>query len=497
MTNNSKLARAGVFGALLLASSALTAPAFAQALPRYNQADSSGVDLVTGDYFFSMVEGSIGSGEGALRLMRNWAGAGGWTDNWSGKLIVSASQAIVEFGTYADTFTNSGGTFTSTRAEGATFAAISGGYRYTARDGTQVDYRTEPVSGEQLLVFGCPSGSTCGIPLSMRRPNGMTYTMQYDFVLVCTQVQDGACNHAADTYRWHGVSSSANYAFTINYATDDPGSDLEPTAVAAWYRRTGAQFTNLDGAPASLPTVTYTAVSPTVLDVTDTGGLTWRLTNNLSTGLVGIRRPGAGADTTTISYSSGHVSSVTEDGVTTGYSRSVSGSTVTTTVTQIDGDAGTTDPQTVVVANTSIGRLTSVTDPLSRQTSFQHDGNGRLTLTTQPEGNSVGYTYDARGNVTEVRLREKDDTSDTGDDIVTTASFNSSCANVVTCNRPNSVTDARGFRTDFTYDSTHGGIVSVTRPAPAAALRSAAVTGHRHAIPTPRSPRSPASRSTC
>ena len=124
------------------------------------------------------------------------------------------------------------------------------------------------------------------------------------------------------------------------------------------------------------------------------------------------------------------------DGVTTGYSRSVSGSTVTTTVTQIDGDSGTSDPQTVVVADSAIGRITSITDPLSGQTGFQYDGNGRLTRVTQPEANSVGYSYDARGNVTELRRREKDDSSDTGDDIVVTASYDSTCSNVVTCNQP-------------------------------------------------------------
>ena len=126
MTNNSKIVRTGAFGALLLASSALTAPALAQELPRYSQVDSNGVDLVTGQFSFSLLEGSIGSGIGELMLMRNWAGSAGWTDNWSGILYSDPGGSIVvEFGTYADTFTVSYPplAFTSTKADGATLDA--------------------------------------------------------------------------------------------------------------------------------------------------------------------------------------------------------------------------------------------------------------------------------------------------------------------------------------------------------------------------------------
>jgi hypothetical protein len=64
------LLRAGALSCALLASTALTAPAAAQSgpLPRFNQVDANGVDLFTGDFFFSLVEGTIGSGEGALSM---------------------------------------------------------------------------------------------------------------------------------------------------------------------------------------------------------------------------------------------------------------------------------------------------------------------------------------------------------------------------------------------------------------------------------------------
>src|SRR5205085_11451362 len=74
--------------------------------------------------------------------------------------------------------------------------------------------------------------------------------------------------------------------------------------------------------------------------------------------------------------------------------------------------------------------------------------------------------YDARGNVTTTTKVAK---AGSGlSNIVTSASFDSTCSNVVKCNKPNSTTDARGNVTDYTYDGTHGGVLTVTRPAPSA-----------------------------
>jgi YD repeat-containing protein len=86
-----------------------------------------------------------------------------------------------------------------------------------------------------------------------------------------------------------------------------------------------------------------------------------------------------------------------------------------------------------------------VTDGLNRTTSFQYEANGRLTRSTLPEGNYVQLTYDARGNVTETRAVAKAGSGLA--DIVTSASFDTTCTNVVTCNKPNSTTDARSNTT--------------------------------------------------
>ncbi len=113
------------------------------------------------------------------------------------------------------------------------------------------------------------------------------------------------------------------------------------------------------------------------------------------------------------------------------------------------------------MGNLSIGRPTSFKDALNRTTSLTYDTSGRPTRTTAPEGNYVNLTYDGRGNVTQQRAVAKGAALA---DIVASASFDSTCSNVVKCNKPNSTTDARGQVTNYSYDTTHGGLTAVTLP---------------------------------
>jgi len=64
--------RASALACALLATSAITAPALAQSgsLPIARAVDANGVDLVNGGFVFSLTEGRIGSGPGAVSLER-------------------------------------------------------------------------------------------------------------------------------------------------------------------------------------------------------------------------------------------------------------------------------------------------------------------------------------------------------------------------------------------------------------------------------------------
>jgi hypothetical protein len=109
--------------------------------------------------------------------------------------------------------------------------------------------------------------------------------------------------------------------------------------------------------------------------------------------------------------------------------------------------------------------ITEVKDELNRTTSYQYNDQNSTNLTriVYPEGNYSNFTYDSRHNVIERR-----DVAKSGSgiaDVVWTAGFDSTCSNSVTCNKPNYTIDPNGNRTDFTYDSVHGGVLTVTGPA--------------------------------
>lgn len=89
-----------------------------------------------------------------------------------------------------------------------------------------------------------------------------------------------------------------------------------------------------------------------------------------------------------------------------------------------------------------------------------------MTRITRPEGNYTQISYDARGNVTERRDVSK--TPGSPADIVSTAGFDVSCTNLKTCNQPNWTRDPRNNQTDYSYDPAHGGLLTVTSPAPSA-----------------------------
>jgi len=134
----------------------------------------------------------------------------------------------------------------------------------------------------------------------------------------------------------------------------------------------------------------------------------------------------------------------------------------------------TTNTGARTVVGTSVaGTPTSIRDPLNRQTTMGYGSNGAFVFSpgsqlgseTLPEGNETDYAYDSRGNVTSTTMKAKPGSGLSN--IVVSASYPAACSNPKTCNKPTSMTDARGAVTDFTYDSSHGGLLSEMAPAPA------------------------------
>jgi RHS repeat-associated protein len=447
--------------------SGLAAPAFAQsAPPQHVDVDQNGVDLVSGNYVTSLTEGSIGSGEGAVSLTRFRNGSSNWIDNWTGGLLFQTSgtttTAIVLVGAASEAFSVSGSTYTSLAGDGATLVANGSGYLFTSGDGTKIQFISLS-DGYPVKGFACASYSSfsCSIPISITKPDGMTFSLNWTYVLKCNA--SPLCAAGIEYYRFAGVTSSAGYGFTVQYVTNSAGNFSAPQT--DWYNKTSVTFGNANNPPASPPVVSYPTPSSDHPDFTDPAGRSWHFGAGIGVPLTSIQRPGASSASTIISYSGtpSYVSSITNNGVTTTYSRSVSGSPAIATTTITDALSN----QTIVEADLTLGRVTKVTkvtkvmSPANLVTTYAYDGNSRLTDVTNPEGDIVHYAYDGRGNVTSTTRKAKP--SSGLSDIVTSATYPSSCT--ADCNEPVTTTDALGNQTNYTYDPPTGLVTKVTAPA--------------------------------
>jgi RHS repeat-associated protein len=446
----------------LLATTCLTSPAGAQLAapaPVRQNVDGNGVDLFQGTISLDAPALTLGQGEQGLSYFRLTRGSG-WTDNMTATLNKVGSTITVSLGGSSDSFTLSGSTYIPTEGNGATltFNSSTGVYTYRTADGTIVLF-------DRNRNTGAPAYANEGRVTEIVRPDGARLVFTYESLSYCANVQSGVCAQMGAVYRPASVRNS--YGYRINFAYEpyeyqyDPTAPETPPDFAAYARMTGVSGENLAAPTGSGgPSMSF-AESSTGLSVTDAMNRTTTFRTN-GWNLLGITLPGRTTediDFDLANQSTGRVTGVNTPAGATTYASSDANGLRTVTVT----DA--LNHSTIYVFDIASRRLTSVTDANGDVTAWQYDTSGRVTQVTRPGGASTQVTYDARGNVTETRQVARPNSGTP--DIVETASYPSTCANPVTCNRPDSVTDARGNTTDFTYDSTHGGVLTVTAPAAA------------------------------
>jgi RHS repeat-associated protein len=204
-------------------------------------------------------------------------------------------------------------------------------------------------------------------------------------------------------------------------------------------------------------------------------------------GITSLKRPGSTVNNIIVEYApdTDRVSRITRDGVTTNYTYNYAelgatnvGFPLTTLMTAIATSSlgKVTTVTTRIDPTFTIGldvgplggarnRLIAITDALNRTTSYSYDRFGRVTDIVRPDGRKavIAYSNDTRGNVTRTRIVARPGSNHP--DIVTTASYQLTCTNRITCNKPISTTDTKGNTTDYTYDPIHGGVLTVTDPA--------------------------------
>ncbi len=235
------------------------------------------------------------------------------------------------------------------------------------------------------------------------------------------------------------------------------------------------------------PSVTYANGSNTHT-VTDALGRSTTYTYTPT--YFGIRTPSSSADDyqyTLASYTdfdSGtigalHVTSATLGSSTWSYSYGGTWPARINTATDLLGHATVFNSSLSTLSNSTgtwqLRKLDSMKDPLNRTTAFAYlcfDAGSMSTALyneTEAEGNVSSVTCDSRGNVTSRTLQPKPGSGLSN--IVSSASFQTICTNLKTCNQPDYTIDGRNARTDYTYDPTHGGVLTETLPADGNGIR--------------------------
>jgi RHS repeat-associated protein len=446
----------------LFASSALTTPALAQEasivpFPVRAYADENGVDLLSGVFTAYSPSIRIGSADMGLGYTREVRGKA-FRDTMMGTISISGSTYTVDVGGKSEAFTLAGGVFTPVEQNGSTLVLSGSTYTYTRDDGTAATFAST------TYIFGNASGISIA---TLQYPSGRSLAFYYT---TTSYTPSGGTLQTGR--RLQSVTTNAGYHMKLSYE-----SDATPTtSYVAW-----ARVAKVKGLNSATDTCAVTAFScpqtgrPELTIPTPVGGgptststqsyidsegriTTFTLGSNIVNKVVtGIKLPGSASDNIAITYTSGLVTSITRFGVTTGYGYADVGNVRTVTVTRPGGST-----RVVTFDLTKLVMLTD-RDELNRTVSYQYDTNNRPTRVTLPEGNYTQQTYNARGNVIESRTVSKAGSGLA--DIVATAAYPAACANAVTCNHPTSTTDPKGNVTDYTYDTTHGGSLTVTEPA--------------------------------
>ncbi|WP_428156234.1 RHS repeat domain-containing protein [Brevundimonas sp.] len=434
----------GLIAGAASAQSVLQAPP-----PSTYSLDERGVDLISGTFVYSRNEVAIGQlDQGGLAYLRTFIGSGS-RDNLQGAITQnSANKFVVSIGPSSEAFDPAGSTFVPVEQTGSTLVISGSDYIYTASDGTVATF-----FGGDWSAAGLPDANVARLS-TIRRPSGEVLSFTYRQIRSARQ---------GGIFRLQSVTNNRGYQLHLKYFADAVGNGATYTDVVTLNRVTAINNAVDYCAPTAFTCTGLSQPWPTAT-INNSGGT---ITDSLGRvtglsfgtyGLTGIKPPSSSTPTIEMTYNAdGRVSSYTQGGVSWSYTYSDSSNVRTTTVTDALSN------QTVVTSNLTTGRISSFKDPLNRTTSFVYDSQKRPTRITYPEGNYIEYSYDARGNILTTRAVAKP--AGGLADLVTSAVYESSCFNPVTCNMPTSTTDARGAVTDYTYDPTHGGVLTVTAPA--------------------------------
>ena len=447
--------------------------------------DARGVDLVSGTWMPVSGGVSIGPADTGLSYSQVLLDNGLWWNNAQGGIVTCGLgvDCVVNFDGVTEVFSspaamvftakeNTGstllynwttGNFTYTRADGTVYLTERKGVRFADGDVTQrtapnglvttYNYRADSYTAcheqEYDPELYYPNGWTGGTPICgtvtenrlQSQQTNTGYMLHYDY----------ESNVIADDMSWSTIAKVT----ALNLAVDYCGS----TAPSCTFTR-------------NWPSTTFSTASPAagVTDriFTDQNGFQTRYrasgapSGAWQTDILLGTNPNPfvtvvseyGTDPLTVTDASGQWS----------YAITDAGAIRTMAVT------GPLNQSLTVVTDLTVGQpssatlVTSVSPAASETWSWTYNTGRRVATATGPEGETASYVYDGRGNITQTTLAPKTGGTETA--LVTSAAYPSTCTNMVTCNLPTSTTDTTGQVTNYTWDSTHGGPLTITAPAP-------------------------------
>jgi RHS repeat-associated protein len=448
---------AGASGiALAAASPSLAQGVLAPPPPTEYTLDDRGVDLAVGSFNLATTDVVIGDpAQGGLTYERVFAGTG-WRDNLTGTLerVGASTTYTASIGGHSEVFIKSGSTFTPAVPRGSSLVQTGDDFVWTWADGT-VAYIDGSLGGFQSTSF-----ATQGRITSLISPDRTILTYRYETV----ELEDGPPPRRF--IRLVGVISNAGYQINLTYELMPTPYDHEGAAYWMNLQNVVGFNAGVDScAPGSgycafsqtWPYAIYLDPTSTTSTVTDQVGRTTTYTYDTAGRMTGIRPPGEASNQVAISYTSNQVSSVAVGGNSWTYSYAAASGIRTTTITS------PTAVQEVARTRISPQQLLSWQNGAGEVINYAYT-SGLVSSITLPRGNRFEYVRDARGNVTQMTARPA--TGSTVSPIVTSATYPATCANPVICNLPTSTTDGLGGVTNYSWNATHGGLLSVTQPAP-------------------------------
>lgn len=422
----------------------------------YSPIDENGVNLATGSVSVSTVEIGVGrKGAGLFYSASYDTGVNAWRHSVFGGINREPSDPYAVFPAYTVTvlgesvvFEKLGATNVFQPVDGYGSLVLSGGaYTFTALDGTQA-------------TFGAPSyvdyQANEGVIQEITRPNGERISFTY---------VTGGSGPATSQYI-RSVSSNLGYQIHFDYPTLDRRNVFVVTAVN----------NGVDACAPSAASCSFTQNWPRLAfgyntmtserSAVDNLGRTLRL-QFVAGRLSGYARPSQMSGwNTSVSWNAGRVQTLSDGAGSWTYSipppPNISQPGTTTTVTDPNNHSTTyVFKWEVPDAGVRLPELRSITNALNETTQIIQDGSG-LRSATYPQGDGVVIQRNERGDITGIVANPK---PGSGLASSSAAAVYADCSTAIRCGRPTSITDARGFVTEFTYDAA-GNRLTATSPAP-------------------------------